>query len=694
MYILYTSGSTGEPKGVMQSHRNVLHHIRVYTNALQLHSDDRLSLLPSYAFDAAVMDVFGALLNGAVLCPIAPLTEGLSAVGAHRVSILHATPTLFRHLLGDRPDRGLLSTVRCAVLGGEEVRRQDFEIFRQFFPRGCVFVNGLGPTESTLALQCFLDHDSDATREAIPVGKSVDDTEVSLVGFDGEPVATYGTGEISIRSRYVALGYRNRPELTERAFVDGADSTRVYRTGDVGRHLLDGTIEFLGRRDAQIKIRGYRVELGDVETALRETPGVAQAVVTTAGPATDRRLVAYVVTSGAPAPTIQKLRADLARRLPDYLVPSAMMIMDALPLTPNGKVAYRELPDPEAVKPERNGDFMGPRDACEARLVRLWRDVLGVDRVGVHDNFFDLGGHSLLAARVIARIWTEFGRELPLRVMFESPTVAALAWQVSGGRDTTIQQGAAIPQASRAAYSVTIDENAHLVRTGNQVQGASEPMTRTGQTANPEIELVEVNGESTLFIEGGQAMQAWEADLMRESADILCTFGSEFLEVGLGLGISALHIAGHANTRRHIVVEKYPRVIDLFTRASGHTALDARDRPLGLFRLCGAAPASQPRRHLLRPLFRDVRHLAEDGALERRDAAYRGLAQARRRVHAVLLHDSDPATDLRPVLQSRCDRTSVVPDLRQHELHAGSVGGRVHSVLRAHALNGRRLHNE
>lgn len=454
-YLLYTSGSTGQPKGVMQSHRNVLHHVRTYTNALHLGAGDRLSLLSSYAFDAAVMDIFGALLNGATLYPISPLEEGMRAVVDHGITVLHTTPTLYRHLLNTTLDRSMAASVRAVVLGGEEVLREDFEAYRRLFPPECLFVNGLGPTESTLALQCFLDHSSEVSRQTVPVGVAVADTEVVLIGDEGEPVGAYGTGEITLRSEHVALGYWRRPDLTQAAFFAGPDGTRSYRTGDFGRLLPDGNIEFVGRKDAQIKIRGHRAEPGEVEAVLRTMDGVTQAAVVGAGAAGDQRLIAYVVPAGDHALTHEMLRAGLRTRLPDYLVPSVIVMLGALPLTPNGKVDRHALPDPgrASQEQERNTDFVSPRDAGEARVAALWQQVLGLARFGVHDNFFDLGGHSLLAAQVIARIRSECGVELPMRLFFELPTVAGLARHLSQVDPTDGPlRGGAIPRVSRVAY--------------------------------------------------------------------------------------------------------------------------------------------------------------------------------------------------------------------------------------------------
>jgi amino acid adenylation domain-containing protein len=251
-YMLYTSGSTGRPKGVVQNHRNVLHFIRTYTNNLHIRSEDRLTLFSSYGFDAAVMDIFGALLNGATLCPMNVSEENFSLlpdlIVERGITIYHSTPTVYRYLAGLLGTRQL-SGVRLVVLGGEEATIGDFELFKTHFSREALFVNGLGPTESTVSLQFFMDAQTELSRASIPVGYPVEETEVLLVDEQGSDAGVYG--EIAIRSPHVALGYWRDPELTRAAFsaAAAADGHRLYRTGDMGRLLPDGSIQFMGRKD-------------------------------------------------------------------------------------------------------------------------------------------------------------------------------------------------------------------------------------------------------------------------------------------------------------------------------------------------------------------------------------------------------------------------------------------------------------
>ncbi|HEX7242460.1 MAG TPA: non-ribosomal peptide synthetase, partial [Longimicrobiaceae bacterium] len=434
-YILYTSGSTGRPKGVVQSHRNVLHFIRVYSNNLRIGPDDRLTLFSSYTFDAAVMATYGALLNGAALLPFDWREEAAASVARwmrrERITLYHSTPTVFRHLVGGLGEGEAFPAVRVVVLGGEEAQRRDWEAFRRHFPPGAVLVNGLGPTESTLALQAYLDRGTGPRGATLPVGLPVRDTDVLLMNAAGEQPAVYGAGEIVVRGPHLALGYWGRPELTAAAF--GPDPAggpeRAYRTGDLGRRLPDGDLEFLGRRDFQVKVRGVRVEPGEAEAALRAHPAVREAVVAPRGDAAGgRRRVAWLVPERPGGlPPAAELRGWARERLPEHAVPAAFVAVDALPLTSTGKTDRLALPDPG---PGEARGYTAPRGMTEELLAGIWAEVLKLERVGVHDDFFDLGGHSLLATQVVARIRAALGAEVPLRALFEAPTVAELAERV------------------------------------------------------------------------------------------------------------------------------------------------------------------------------------------------------------------------------------------------------------------------
>jgi amino acid adenylation domain-containing protein len=436
-YILYTSGSTGRPKGVVQSQRNVLGHIRNYTNGLRLGADDRLTLFSSYAFDASVMDIFGALLNGAALYPVDLRRDGFEGarewLAAEKVTVFHSTPTVFRGFVGalDAGDR--MPGVRLIVLGGEAAAGRDFELYKKHFSPACVFVNGLGPTESTLALQYFADRGTKVVRNTVPVGYAVEGVEALLLTRDGVQNAVFGVGEIALRSRHTAPGYWRRPALTAERFVpdpfSGEPGARLYRTGDLGRLLPDGEIEYLGRTDRQLKLRGFRVEPGEVEAALALHPAARDvAVLALPDERGEGRLVAFVVAAEEEWPGDAEWRAYLRRRLPDYMTPSAFVRLERMPLTPNGKADRRRLAElsaePRAAVEGASRRALTP---TEELIANAFAGLLGVERVGADDNFFALGGHSLLAMRLVTGMSKAFGVKVGLRKVFEEPTVAGLA---------------------------------------------------------------------------------------------------------------------------------------------------------------------------------------------------------------------------------------------------------------------------
>jgi amino acid adenylation domain-containing protein len=432
-YLLYTSGSTGRPKGVLQSHRNVLHHIRCYANNLRIGADDRVSLVSSYGFDAAVMDLYGALLSGAALCVRSVPEEGVVGLAQwlrqSRVTLYHSTPTVFRLLTEGLEPGARFPDVRCVVLGGEEALRRDVVAFRRHFPVTSTLVNGMGPTESTLALQYFLRAGSLAERASVPVGRPVEDTSVVLLDARGELTPLYG--EVAILSEHLALGYWGREEETRRAFLPDPDGgpTRLYRTGDLARRLPDGNLVFVGRKDHQVKLGGMRIETAEVESHLLELPEVASAAVVVHERARDdRHLAAYVVP--APGMTVAPLALAraLRRRLPGPMVPSLWTVMQALPLTRSGKVDRLRLPPPSP--PPEAPALTPPRTDAERRLASLWCEVLKLGEVDREANFFELGGHSLMALRMLSRVRRVFGVDLPLADLFGAPTLAAAAARI------------------------------------------------------------------------------------------------------------------------------------------------------------------------------------------------------------------------------------------------------------------------
>jgi acyl-coenzyme A synthetase/AMP-(fatty) acid ligase/acyl carrier protein len=365
------------------------------------------------------------LLNGACLYPLDVREEEdlLASVQANKITVFHSTPTVFRFMCAAAS--ALANSIRLIVLGGEEANAEDFELFRKAAGKEVLFVNGLGPSESTLALQFFADHGTRLPGNVVPVGLPVADTEVLLLNEDGSEAGI--SGELAIRSRYVSKGYWNQPALTQERFTpDPVDPERVlYRTGDQARYLPDGRLVFTGRVDDQVKVRGHRIEPGEVEAAATAIEGVERCAVVVC----DERLVAYVVLAEAMTLEVSVLRHELQAVLPEYMVPSAFVILEELPLTANGKLDKKALPAPALMRDEREA-YVEPRTEIEIQLVAIWSEVLGVERIGIHDDFFALGGHSLMAAQLVARVTDSLRVGLPIRRLFDTPTVAGIAEHV------------------------------------------------------------------------------------------------------------------------------------------------------------------------------------------------------------------------------------------------------------------------
>ena len=352
-YILYTSGSTAQAKGVLQNHRNTLHTIMNYTNAFRVCVYDRLTLLHSCNFSVAIIDVFCALLNGAAVYPFNVRAEGMDHLTDwlvhEEITIYNWNPAAFRSFVGTLTMKDELPKLRLVVLGSEPVISRDAELYKKYFSPQCILVNRLGSTETTNFRLYFIDRDAQINGTIVPVGYAVEDMEVLLLDGGGERVGFNEVGEIAVKSRDLAVGYWRNPALTRAVFLPDpmGGNQRIYLTGDLGRMRPDGCLTHVGRKDFQVKIRGYRIELGEIEAALLNLYVVKQAVVVARGnEAGDDCLTAYVVPSVNPRPTMSALRRALAKRLPDYMIPAAFVVVDSLPLLPNGKVDRRALPAP------------------------------------------------------------------------------------------------------------------------------------------------------------------------------------------------------------------------------------------------------------------------------------------------------------------------------------------------------------
>jgi acyl-coenzyme A synthetase/AMP-(fatty) acid ligase/acyl carrier protein len=430
--ILYTSGSTGEPKGVVDSHRNLLHGTLRFTNGLHIGAEDRLSLTHSSSSSASVRRIFPALLNGACLFPLDPKKEGIRGVVdlLIREAITFFSSGRIRDFVRSFTQQQSFPSLRLVSLGGEIVYRRDVELYQKIFPRDCIIGIWMSSTEAGNITQFFIDSETQLPGDIAPIGYPAQDVEIMLLDSAGNPVSGGESGEIAVKSRYLACGYWRRPQLTHEKFRPDPEGSehRIYLTGDQGRMGSDGCYFHLGRKDDQIKVRGYRVETAEIEAALLNLGFFSKVFVTLRRRgAGEESLVAYLVPEKRPAPTAGALRRALAVTLPNHMIPAAFIMLDSMPLTPTRKIDRNALPEPGTARPEMDRPFVPPRTAVERELAKIWCDVLSLDRVGIHDDFFDLGGHSLAVIRVVSRVVQTFQIELPVKALIDSPTVANMA---------------------------------------------------------------------------------------------------------------------------------------------------------------------------------------------------------------------------------------------------------------------------
>ncbi|HEX5714823.1 MAG TPA: amino acid adenylation domain-containing protein, partial [Thermoanaerobaculia bacterium] len=441
-YVIYTSGSTGRPKGVVVEHRQIASYLGGVLERLDLPDGASYATVSTFAADLGNTVIFAALATGGCLHVVAQerVADG-ERLGDYferfPVDCLKIVPSHLAALLeSSRPERVLPR--RLLVLGGEASQWRDLERIGRLAP-GCRVLNHYGPTETTVGVTTFEPARSMAPRRSpnLPLGQPMGDSRAYVLGPRGVPLPAGVPGELFLGGSHVSRGYLNAPDLAAERFLPdpftGQSGDRMYRTGDLVRRLPEGDVDFLGRIDHQVKIRGFRVELREIEAVLAEHPTVRETVVMAREDRPgERNLVAYVVTAPGGEISPAELRGFLAERLPDYMLPAAFVAIPALPLTANGKVDLRSLPEP--AQPVDDAEQDAPRTPAEELLAEIWAGVLGRERVGVHDDFFTLGGHSLLATRVVSRIRQVFQADLPLRSLFEAPTVAELAGRLAAAR--------------------------------------------------------------------------------------------------------------------------------------------------------------------------------------------------------------------------------------------------------------------
>ncbi len=458
-YVIYTSGSTGKPKGVAVTHKAV-NRLVYNTNYIKLEPTDKIAQASNTSFDAVTFEIWGALLNGTQLVVISKdITlsphEFALQIRQKNINVLFLTTALFQQIARDVPHA--FSSLRYLLFGGESVNtRWVKKVLKNGSPKHLIHV--YGPTENTTFSSYYYVKKLPETATSIPIGLPIANTQMYLLDAHLQPVPVGVVGELYIGGDGLAQEYLNRPELTAERFIpnpfEKAESSRLYRTGDLAVYRPDGNIEFLGRIDNQVKIRGFRIELGEIEAVLNQHPAVRETVIIASEDIPDdKHLVAYIVPNQEQILMqvetrnfASLLREFLKEKLPEYMVPRAYVVLESLPLTPNGKVDRRALRVPNTLTFARQ-DYVAPRTQVEELLVEIWAKVLGKEQVGVHDNFFELGGHSLLATQLVSRIRDTFQIDVPVRNLFEAPTVEQLAryietmsWAVKGWNNNSFER--------------------------------------------------------------------------------------------------------------------------------------------------------------------------------------------------------------------------------------------------------------
>ena len=478
-YVIYTSGSTGRPKGVLGLHRGAVNRFAWMWDAYPFEAGEACCQRTSLNFVDSVWEIWGPLLQGVrtVLIPDEALKDAerlVQTLAAHHVTRIVLVPSLLRVVLDSYADlQSRLPELKYWVTSGEAISLELAQRFFEALPRS-ILINLYGSSEVSADVTCYDTRQMSEQLSSVPIGRPLANTQIYLLDRYLNPSPIGVPGELHAGGAGLARGYLNRPELSAEKFIPSPFSQEpgalLYKTGDLARYLPDGNIEYLGRLDHQVKVRGYRIELGEIEAALQAHPAVQETVVMAREDEPgEARLVAYVVPdpqyhdSSDPLQKMsshnltQQLRSFLAKGLPNYMVPAAFVILDKLPLTPNGKVNRRALPAPDRSNPELEATFEAPRTPVEQALAEIWAEVLKLERVGIRDDFFELGGHSLLATQVISRVRQALRVDLPMRSLFDGPTVAELAEKVEAAKDSGAAPGTpAITRVSRESHRVKV----------------------------------------------------------------------------------------------------------------------------------------------------------------------------------------------------------------------------------------------
>jgi len=432
-YVIYTSGSTGKPKGVLIAHQGLCNLAQAQIQLFDVQENSRILQFASLSFDASIWEIVMGIGSGAQLClaksdDLLPGPTLMQLLRQHAITHVTLPPTALAVLpIEDRLD------LQCLIVAGESCSP---DLAGQW-SKGRHFFNAYGPTEGTVCATVF-ENTADSS-STLPIGRPIANTQTYILDSYLQPLPVGVPGELHIGGAGLARGYLNRPELTAEKFITNPFSddpnwlrrskdSRLYKTGDLARYLPDGNIEYLGRIDNQVKMRGFRIELGEIETVLAQYPAIREAVtIVREDQPGNKRLVAYLVYQAEAAITPDELRPFLKAKLPDYMVPSAFVILEAFPLTPNGKIDRHALPAPEQVNSPREETSIMPQTDMERSIASVWQEVLHVDKVGIYDNFFDLGGHSLLIIQVQTKLQKAFAKQISVVELFEHPTRHALA---------------------------------------------------------------------------------------------------------------------------------------------------------------------------------------------------------------------------------------------------------------------------
>ncbi|MBD2523673.1 non-ribosomal peptide synthetase [Nostoc sp. FACHB-133] len=451
-YVIYTSGSTGKPKGVMIQHNSLVNYIKTACLEYELKSSDRILQFASISFDTAAEEIFPCLVQGATLVlrtdsMLSSIPSFLQKCQALNLTVLDLPTAFWHQLTAELAEESLQlpEQLRLVIIGGEKALSQRLAIWQKYVGERVQLINSYGPTEATIVATMSnlskLTEVDPALRE-VPIGRGIHNVQIYVLDSYLQPNPIGVPSELYIGGVGVARGYLNLPELTALKFIPNPFSkesgTRLYRTGDLARYLPNGDIEILGRIDDQVKIRGFRIELGEIEARLNQHAKVREAVVVIwDDELTDKRLVAYVSPQPKQELTVTELRSFLKEKLPEYMIPSAFVLLETLPLTPNGKLDRRSLPAPE-IRPELEAAYVMPQTQIEQTIATIWQKSLNIEKIGIHDNFFELGGHSLLLVKVNSQLREIFKTDLSMLDMFRYPTISSLAELFSQTNNQTL----------------------------------------------------------------------------------------------------------------------------------------------------------------------------------------------------------------------------------------------------------------